>query len=78
VGISGEALVVCTVGEDGRVSDAVVKTCDYEEFANLALEAVQRWTFVPGTRDGKPCAMRVLIPIRFEYPDSGIVGGLSR
>ena len=73
VGISGEVLVLCTVGEDGRVSDAVVEKCDYDEFAPLALEAVQRWTFVPGTRDGKPCAMRMLIPIRFEYPDSSPV-----
>ena len=78
MGISGDVLVSCTVGEDGRVSDAVVEKCDYDEFADPALEAVQRWIFAPGTRDGRPCAMRVLIPMRFAYPDSGIVSGSSR
>jgi protein TonB len=35
-----------------------------------AEKAVQHWRFTPGSRDGKPVAMRVDIPIRFRLTDA--------
>ena len=44
-----------TVSVDGRVEDiAVARTSGFDLLDRAALEAVRRWTFVPGSRGGVP------------------------
>ncbi|MBU2826345.1 energy transducer TonB, partial [Acidithiobacillus ferrooxidans] len=33
---------------------------------------VRHWRFTPGTRDGKPAAMQVEVPIRFRLTDANL------
>lgn len=63
--IQGTVRVNVIVGADGRVQDAVVvKSLDLSLDAN-AIETIKTWTFVPGTKDGKPVSVQV--PIEFSF-----------
>lgn len=43
----------------------VNKSSGYERLDQQALEAVRRWRFVPGKRNGVPEAMWNIVPINF-------------
>jgi TonB family protein len=56
--------VVLTSGDVGEV--AVVKSLDTEHgLDQQAVDAVRRWKFEPGTREGKPVAVEVTIEMTF-------------
>jgi len=66
-GWQGTVLVLVRVRADGSVAAARVKTsCGYHLLDRSALSAVRGWRFAPGTRDGRPVATEVIVPIHFE------------
>lgn len=67
-GIQGVVVVAVTVASDGSVKDArIVKSVSALDQA--ALDAVRKWTFRPGTRDGEPVDVTVDIAMEFRLRD---------
>jgi protein TonB len=55
------------VAADGTVRDVdVIAAQPAELFTRSATRAVQRWRFVPGTKDGQPVAARVRQKVTFQ------------
>lgn len=48
----------------------IARSSGYTSLDRAAEKAVQHWRFTPGTRDGKPVAMRVEVPIHFRLTDT--------
>ncbi len=63
--IEGVVTVIFVLGEDGRVEDPRVENSSRPEFEKPALEAVRRWKFRPGMKDGHPVRTYVRQPLRF-------------
>lgn len=63
--VIGEALIECTIGEDGTIAEAAVKSATRPELGEAALVALRQWTFKPGTRDGHAAPMRIQVPFAF-------------
>lgn len=54
------------VGISGKVTSIQIsKSSGYEAMDKAAVDAVQRWEFTPGRRNGQPAAMTVIVPIEF-------------
>jgi len=68
-GKEGVVKLKATIGIDGKASDIEVLEglcygCDEE-----AIEALKRSRFTPAKKDGKPVAIRIIIPYRFKIED---------
>jgi protein TonB len=63
--IEGVVTLVFILGEDGRVSDPRVENSSRTEFEKPALEAIRKWRFRPGMKDGQAVRSYVRIPMRF-------------
>jgi TonB family protein len=65
--IQGTVLLSCVVTSDGLIGDVtLVKSLDAEHgLDDRAVAAAREWTFKPGTKDGKPVAVRITIELRF-------------
>ena len=65
--IQGTVTMNCVVRRDGRVDDiTVIESLDAEYgLDDAAVEALRRWEFKPGTRDGTPVAVRVTVQMKF-------------
>ena len=68
-GKEGVVKLKATIGIDGKASDIEVLEgmgygCDEE-----AIEALKRSRFTPAQKDGKPVAIRIIIPYRFKIED---------
>jgi len=63
-GTVGLELVVLA---DGKVSDVMVTQSLDKEYGldTQAVEAARQWLFKPGTKDGKPVAVRVALEMTF-------------
>jgi TonB family protein len=64
-GIQGVVELSVVVGMDGNVSDVSVTQPLDDELDQQAVEAMRQWTFKPGTKDGKPVAVRVDVQMTF-------------
>jgi protein TonB len=64
-GAEGSVVVVFVVNEDGQVEDPRVESSSRPEFERPALEAVRKWRFRPGTREGEPVRTHLRQPLRF-------------
>jgi len=64
--IEGIVRIECLVDEHGRVLGAEVVQSLNRDLDNAVLEAAKTWKFKPATRDGKPIAAIVRMPVRFE------------
>jgi protein TonB len=65
--IQGNVLLEAVVLTDGNVGDVKV-TRSLDTMFGLdqqAVDAARQWTFKPGTKDGKPVAVRVHIELTF-------------
>ena len=65
-GISGKVILIVDVAADGSVAAAKVERADPAGvFDASALESVKKWRFTPATKDGKPVASRVRVPLEW-------------
>jgi protein TonB len=66
LGEQGTVIVRVFISTQGTPEKAEVRTSSgFTRLDQAALEAVQRWRFVPGRRSGTPEAMWFNIPVRF-------------
>jgi len=63
--IEGSVTLVFVLSEEGRVEDPRVEQSSRPEFERPALEAIRKWRFRPGMKDGQPVRTYVRIPMRF-------------
>ena len=68
LGEEGTTVLLLTVTEDGKVSEAKVQTSSgFERLDEAAQkEAVRSWRFLPGTVNGKPATMQMPIRVTFK------------
>jgi len=65
-GWEGTVLLEVDVEPDGQVKTVRIQTSSsYSLLDNAALDAVKKWQFMPGTRNGRPAAMKVFVPVHF-------------
>ena len=63
--VEGQVTLVFILGEDGRVVDPRVENSSRPEFEKPALEAIRKWRFKPGIKDGQPVRSYIRIPMKF-------------
>ncbi|MGC9327724.1 MAG: energy transducer TonB, partial [Candidatus Hinthialibacter sp.] len=59
----GKVYIVFIVDQNGRVENPKVQSSTDPVFETPALNAVKRWKFDPGKRNGKPVRFRMRVPI---------------
>ena len=70
-GWEGKVLLAVAVASDGAVQAVRVQSgSSHDLLDEAALQAVRGWRFQPGTRDGEPVAMQVLVPVHFILQDN--------
>jgi TonB family protein len=63
--LEGTVVVSVEVGTDGKAHEGRIEKSLGMGLDEKALEAVQLWTFEPGTRNGEPVAVRATIQMNF-------------
>ena len=63
--IEGAVTLLCLVNSQGRVEEVQVENSSRPEFEKPALEAIRKWRFRPGVKDGKDVATYLRYPIAF-------------
>lgn len=63
--VEGVVTMVFVLDEKGRVEDPRVENSTRPEFEKPALEAIRKWRFTPGMKDGQPVRTYIRIPMRF-------------
>lgn len=63
--LEGAVTLVFVVDESGRVDDPRVENSSRPEFEKPALDAVRKWKFRPGMKDGNAVRTYLRLPIRF-------------
>ena len=63
--IEGSVTLIFILSEEGRVEDPRVERSSRPEFERPALDAVRKWKFRPGMKDGEPVRTYMKLPIRF-------------
>lgn len=61
----GFAILICTVGVDGRARDFEVETMTNPAFAYEAMRAIEKWRWSPALKDGHPVPQKVRVPMHF-------------
>ncbi len=64
--IEGQVTVVFILSEEGRVEEPRVENSTRPEFEAPALEAIRKWRFRPGLKDGQPVRSFIRIPLKFQ------------
>ncbi|MCP5517693.1 MAG: energy transducer TonB [Verrucomicrobiales bacterium] len=64
-GVEGSVSVVFVLDEAGHVEDPRVERSSRTEFEKPALDALRKWRFRPGMKDGQPVRTFMRQPIRF-------------
>lgn len=67
--IEGAVTLALVVDDAGRVEDLRVESSTHKEFEAPALDAVRRWKFKPGQKDGQPVRAYLRQTIRFRLPE---------
>jgi protein TonB len=63
--VEGVVSLVFMLSEEGMVEDARVESSSRPEFERPALEAIRRWRFKPGMKNGEAVKTYMRQPIRF-------------
>ncbi len=71
LGTMGGAIVEFIVTKEGKVVEPQSVSETHMALAREAVEAVAKWRFKPGTRNGKPVDARMAVPIYFILNDAG-------
>jgi protein TonB len=67
--VQGAVLLECVVWPDGRAhSIEVVKSIGHSELDRNAMQALEKWRFVPARKDGVPVKVRLRIEHAFNPP----------
>lgn len=64
-GITGEVVVEFIVDANGKVMNAFAAKSSQREFEANAVQAVSKWTFKPGRKNGRNVNTRMQVPIVF-------------
>lgn len=64
--VEGTVELVFYVGTDGKVSNVKVERSTDAGFEKPAADAVRRWRFEPGTKNGQKVAFKMRLPITFK------------
>lgn len=68
--VEGQVVLLFIVDEQGKVEDPRVETSSRPEFEKPAMDAVRKWKFKPGTKEGAPVKTYIRQPIRFSIATS--------
>ncbi len=68
--IEGTVTLVFVLSEEGRVDDARVENSSRPEFEKPALDAIRKWRFKPGMKDGQAVKAFMRLPLRFRLSAS--------
>jgi len=60
--VEGKVVIQLTVGRDGFPTDLKLIRASNPEIGRIYLEAVAKWKFKPGLKDGKPVRSAVVVP----------------
>lgn len=63
--VEGVVTMIFVLDETGRVEDPRVENSSRPEFEKPALDAIRKWRFSPGQKDGQPVRTYIKIPMRF-------------
>jgi len=63
--IEGSVTLIFILSTDGRVEDPRVERSSRPEFEKPALDALRKWKFRPGMKDGEPVRTYMKLPMRF-------------
>jgi RNA polymerase sigma factor (sigma-70 family) len=74
-GISGTVHVDFLVDASGKVKNAYAAKSTAREFENAAVEAVARWEFEAGTKNGRSVVTHMVVPIEFSPENAEGVPG---
>lgn len=66
--VEGSVTITFVVDETGRVEDARVEKSSHPEFEKPGLEAIRKWRFRPGRKDGQPVRTYLVQTFRFRPP----------
>lgn len=69
VGISGEAEVEFIVDHEGLVREAGVVSATREEFGRAAVDAIYKWQWAPGIKNGRTVSARMRQTFYFAIED---------
>ena len=64
-GIQGTVFVKAYVGKTGMIDDLVIEKSPNDLLSQAALDAVRQVRFKPGTDNGEPVKVMVMIPVKF-------------
>ncbi|HEY0969023.1 MAG TPA: energy transducer TonB [Opitutaceae bacterium] len=65
--VSGVVTVSVQIDESGNVTDSSVEKSSNPAFDPAAVAAVRKWKFKPAKKDGAAVAIRVSIPVKFNF-----------
>jgi protein TonB len=68
--IDGLVTIVFVLDENGRVEEPRIENSSRPEFEKPALEAIRKWRFHPGMKDGQAVRTYIRIPMRFRVASS--------
>lgn len=68
--VEGSVVLVFLLDESGRVDDARVETSSRPEFERPAIDAVKKWKFKPGEREGAAVKTHMRLPIKFKISNT--------
>jgi protein TonB len=63
--VEGVVTLIFVLNEEGRVEDPRIENSSRPEFEKPALDAVRKWRFRPGMKDGQAVRTYLRYPIRF-------------
>lgn len=63
--VEGVVTLIFVLDETGRVEDPRVENSSRPEFERPALEAIRKWRFSPGQKDGQAVRTYIRVPMRF-------------
>lgn len=66
--IEGSVTLLFVLNEEGRVEDPRVENSSRPEFEKPALEAIRKWRFRPGMKEGRAVRTFIRQPLRFRIP----------
>lgn len=63
--VEGLVTLIFVLDETGRVEDPRVENSSRPEFEKPALDAIRKWRFSPGQKDGQAVRTYIRVPLRF-------------